>query len=130
MSRLYKAYGRDRSNTVKSQIFNMDNGAGTTIDETIMCRTKQVKLLSARFVEDTETAGTVNAATIQLGTTVGGVDVIAATGYTNAAVVGAVQTLTLKKTIIQPNTPLIVRHTGIASVVAGQGHLEVEYMEF
>ena len=130
MSREYIAHGRDRANTIKSQIFNYDNGAGVTIDETLLVPRKQIKLLAARMVEDTETAGTVAAGSIGLGITVGGVEIVAATNYVNTSTVGTVLNLTILKPIIPGGTPIIARHTGVAATAAGQGHVELEYMEF
>lgn len=129
MPKTHISRGKDKINTVKTQIFNIDNGAGTTIDETILRRPRRIRLSAMRIVYDTETAGTVAAANVSVGTTVGGTDVAAATAYTNTAAIGSVTAITLKLAIVPPNTPIIVRHTGIASVVAGQAHVELDYSE-
>ena len=90
---------------------------------------RPVKLISAKIVYDTETAGTVAAANMKVGITVGGADIVGATAYTNSATIGTKTAMTLLKSIIPPATPIIVRHTGIAATVAGQAHLELEYQE-
>lgn len=129
MGDTYISRGRDKVKTVKSQIFNIDNGAGTTIDECIIRATKRLKILGARIVYDTETAGTVAGASLQVGTTVGGAEIVAATNYTNSKTVGATTAMTLVTDDVAANTPIIVRHTGIATTAAGQAHVELDYQE-
>jgi hypothetical protein len=129
MTRAYVNRGKDKTNLVKSQIFNIDNGNGTTIDECVFLTVRPIKLISAKIVYDTETAGTVAAGTMGLGTSVAGVDVVAATAYTNSATIGTKTAMTLLKSIIPASTMLVARHTGVASVAAGQAHLELEYQE-
>jgi hypothetical protein len=129
MPKMLISHGKDKINTVKSQIFNIDNGAGTTIDETLLRRPRRVKIYAIRIVYDTETAGTVAAANVKLGTTVGGAEIAAATAYTNSSTVGSVTAVTIVQANIPPNTPIIARHTGIAATAAGQAHVEVDYAE-
>lgn len=115
------------ANLAKSQIFNIDNGAGTTIDETVIRPDRPFRLIAARIVYDTETAGTVAGANMRLGVAVGGATVAASTAYTNSSVVGATTAVTLLLWEFAANTPIIVRHTGIAATAAGQAHLELEW---
>lgn len=129
MSRTLIPRGSDKIKTVKSQIFNVDNGAGTTIDETIMRSPRQIELVNARIVYDTETAGTVAGANARIGVAVGGATVVASTALTNSAAVGATTAMTLLIRTIAAGTPLIVRHTGIATTAAGQYHVELDYQE-
>lgn len=127
MANTYIARGKDKTHTVKSKIFNIDNGAGATIDETILRLPYKIKLKAARIVYDTETTGTVAGANVSIGTTVGGVDVVAATAYGNTKAVGTTTAMTLVLSVIPANTPLIVRHTGIATTAAGEAHIELDY---
>ena len=129
MGDTYISRGRDKVKTVKSQIFNIDNGDGVTIDETLIRSTKRLKLLAARIVYDTETAGTVAAGSVAIGTAVGGAQIVAATNYTNSKTVGATTAMTLVTDDVAANTPIIVRHTGIAATAAGQAHVELDYQE-
>lgn len=110
-----------------SESFNLDNGAGTTVDRVLLRSSKPLKLLKARVVYEDATTGTVAAGSIQLGVAVGGATVIAATNYENAKAVGSATDLTLLLTNVAADTPLCVRHTGVASTQAGQAHLELEY---
>jgi hypothetical protein len=64
---------------------------------------------------------------MQLGVTVGGATIIAATNYENTAAVGEKTAMTLLITNIDADTPLLLRHTGVAATQAGQAHLELEY---
>ena len=101
-----------------------------TVDETIMLSVRPVKLISACAVEDTETAGADSAGTIQLGTSVAGADVIAATPYVASAVIGQAMPLVLLVTLLPAAQMLVVRHTGVvATPIAGQAHLQLEYQE-
>lgn len=129
MGDTYTSRGRDKINTVKSQIFNVDNGAGVTIDETLLRRPKPVKILASRIVYDTEAAGTIAAATAQIGTAVGGAQIVAATNLTNSAAIGSVTAMTVVQKKVPANTPIIARHTGIAATAAGQYHIEMDYSE-
>ena len=123
---LYKSPNAKRK-IVCSESFNLDNGAATTIDRVLMRNSKALKLYAARIVYEDATTGTVAAGTIQLGLTVGGATLIAATAYENSKAVGAATTLTLLITDVAADTPLFVRHTGVAATQAGQAHLELEY---
>jgi hypothetical protein len=58
---------------------------------------------------------------------VGGSEIVAATAYGNAATVGSTTAMTLVATTVAAGTPVIVRHTGVAAVQAGQAHVEIEY---
>jgi hypothetical protein len=127
MTRLYSSRGLDKVNLIKSQIFNIDNGAGTTIDECVMLTSRPIKILRARIVYDAETTGTVAGANMKVGTTVGGADIVAATAYTNGKTVGTTTAMTLLINTVPANTMLTVRHTGIAVTVLGAAHLELEY---
>jgi phosphotransacetylase len=119
-----------RIHVVRSRLFNIDNGAGTTVDDCILRHSQQVTLTAARIVYTTETAGTVAGANVKVGTTVGGVDVVAATAYTNTSTIGSKTALTLvggpTQTILA-DTPVIVRHTGIAATATGEAYVEIEY---
>jgi hypothetical protein len=123
---LYKSPNAKRK-LIVSESFNLDNGAGTTVDRVLMRHSKALQLYSARIVYDDATSGTVAAGSIQLGVAVGGATVIAATNYENAKAVGSTTSLTLLLTTVAADTPLCVRHTGVASTQAGQAHLELEY---
>jgi hypothetical protein len=130
MTRAYVNRGKDKTNLVKSQIFNYDAGAAASIDECVLISPRSVKLLSANMVEDLETGGTLTGTAVMLGTTGAGVDIVASVVITSTQAIGTRQALTLLKTIIPPNTPIFIRFTAIAATVAGQGHLQLEYQEW
>lgn len=113
--------------TLVSESFNLDNGNGTTIDRVLMRNSKAIKLYRAQIVYDDATSGTVAAGSLALGVTVGGATVIAATNYGNTKAVGSTTACTLLLTDIDADTPLFVRHTGVAATQAGYAHLELEY---
>ena len=111
----------------RSQEFDIDNGAGTTVDDCILRHSKAVKIYSARIVYSNATTGTVAAGTAQIGTTVGGAEIVAATAYENSKAVGVKTAMTLVEDDVAADTPLIVRHTGIAATAAGKAYVEIEY---
>jgi len=111
----------------RSQAFDIDNGAGTTKDDCILRHSKAVIIYSARKVYTGATSGTVAAGTIQLGTTVGGEEIVAAAAYGNSKAVGVKEALTLVITEVAADTPIIARHTGVAATAAGEAYVEIEY---
>lgn len=118
-----------RLQTAKSVWFNLDNGAGVTIDDVILRPVVACVVAAARVVYVDATSGTVAAATVQIGTAVGGVQIVAATAYENTKAVGTVTNLTIAAGGVAANTPVCVRHTGIAVTAAGQAYVEIEYYE-
>lgn len=114
--------------TVKSQVFDLDNGAGTTVDEVILRPAGAITLRGARIVYDDATTGTVAAGNMSVGTTVGGTQILAATAYENTKAVGTTTTAALVGTVsITANQAVFVRHTGVAATQAGKAHLELDY---
>ncbi len=113
----------------RSQPFNLDNGAGTTIDDVILRHTQAISIRTARIVYSDATSGTVAAGTAGIGTTVAGVELVAATNYENAKAVGTTTAMVLKAAAanVAAGTPIIVRHTGVAVTQAGFGYVEIEY---
>lgn len=114
--------------TVKSRLFNADNGNGTTLDDTILRPAQAITLVAARVVYTTETSGTIAAATVQLGVAVGGATIAAATALENSKAVGTKTDLTLLIKSIAAGTPIIVRHTGVAATAAGEYYVELDYL--
>lgn len=113
----------------KSMRFDLDNGAGTTVDDVILRPATAITITAARIVYTDATTGTVAAGNAKIGTTVGGAEIVAATAYGNAAAVGTVTAMTIVSGAVAANTPVIVRHTGVAVTQAGQAYVEVEYQQ-
>jgi hypothetical protein len=125
---LYTGHGAAEATQIaRSRLFNIDNGAGTTLDDAMLRRGYAITLTRAIVVYTTETAGTVAAATVGIGTTVGGVDLVAATALENGKAIGASTALVLAATAVPANTPVIVRHTGIATTALGEYYVELSY---
>lgn len=117
-----------RYQTVKSQSFDLDNGAGTTVDEVIARFPFAVTVRAARIVYDDATTGTVAAGSATCGTTVGGSSIFGATSYENTKAVGTTTAVSLGVgTSVPAGTPIIVRHTGVAATQAGKAHVEIDY---
>lgn len=125
----YVARGAQANRVYKSQIFNIDNGAGTTIDDVAFYLDKDVEIISVRpvYTEATDTAG-VASATYSVGTTAGGVDLVAATALDVSKAVGAVGAkAALVASVVPANTAVFIRHTGIAATEGGQYYVQIEY---
>jgi len=112
---------------LRSKTFNIDNGSGTTDDDVLGYFDQPVRIVSARlvYVEATDTSGAASA-TLSLGTTAGGVDLVAATACEVLKAVGSVTELTIAKDYVPANTAIFARHTGIAATEGGQYWVEVE----
>lgn len=111
----------------RSKEFDLDNGAGVTLDDVMLRLSKAYTITAARIVYTDATTGTVAAANVKLGTTVGGVEIVDVTAYENAKAVGTITPLVVVLAAIPANTPLIARHTGVAAAQAGKAYVEIEY---
>jgi len=129
MSDTYIPRGEGRRDIARSVWFNLDNGAGTTIDDVILRHTQAISIKAARITYVDATTGTVAAGTAGIGTTVAGVELVAATAYENTKAVGTSTAMVVKAagSFVAANTPIIVRHTGVAVTQAGQAVVEIEY---
>lgn len=132
MSDLYVSRANGRRQIVKSRLFNIDNGSGTVINDAIYYCTQPVAVLSARALYTTETAGTVAAATVSVGTTVAGVELVAATALENGKTVGAITALVLTAAAarVAANTMITVSHTGVATTALGEYYVVLEIILF
>lgn len=125
----YRVGTNQRRKVVKTEWFNLDNGDGTTIDDVLIRAGQALTILAARVVYVDATSGTVAAGNVSIGTTAGGEEIVAVTAYENSKAVGTATQLTLKATGIKvaANTPVMVRHTGVAATAAGQVYVEIEF---
>jgi hypothetical protein len=126
MSLLIPRGGQIRQ-TVSSRIFNIDSGAASTIDDVLLRSAVPIRLLAARVVYTTEDTGTVASANVKVGTAVDGAQIVAATALENTKAVGTTTALTLVSTTVAANTPIVVRHTGLAATAAGEYRVELDY---
>lgn len=113
----------------KSMRFDLDNGAGTTIDDVILVPGVAITITAARIVYTDATTGTVAAGNAKIGTTVGGAEIVAATAYENAKTVGTTTAMTIVAGAVPAAGLVIVRHTGVAATQAGQAYVEIEYRQ-
>lgn len=120
-----------RKQTARSEIFNIDNGAGTTIDDVILKLPYAITIQSARIVYVHATTGTVAAGNAKIGSTLAGAEVVAATAYEDSKAVGVSTPMTVitaaNANKIAANGGVFVRHTGIAVTAAGEAYVEVEF---
>lgn len=118
-----------RRHRQRSVWFNLDNGAGTTIDDVLMKAVTAITILAARIIYVDATTGTVAAGNVALGTTLGGVDIVAATAYENTKAVGTETALVIANGVVAAGGAVFCRHTGVAATAPGQAVIEIEYVE-
>jgi len=127
-SDLHIPHGDMQLKVTRSKAFNLDNGAGATLDDCILRHTKAIQPVAAQIVYSDATTGTVAGGNAKIGTTVAGAEVVAATAYENTKAVGTATALTLASMAVIPaGTPIIVRHTGVAVTQAGEAYVEFFY---
>jgi hypothetical protein len=103
-----KSLARQSTILVRSQFFNIDNGAGTTIDEPML------------------STGGRPARIVRIYAVYGGADYVAATAYENSKAVGVATESTLVTDVIPPSTTVFVRHTGVAVTQTGTASICIE----
>lgn len=130
MSETYIPRAAGRRQIARSVWFNLDNGAGTTIDDVILRHTQAIKIEAARIIYVDAQTGTVAGGNASIGSTAGGAEYVAATAYENSKAPGVVTAMTLKAaaSFVAAGTPIMVRHTGVAVTQAGQAIVEIEYV--
>ena len=119
--------GRQLRHSVRSESFDLDNGAGATIDRVLLVPSTAITIVAARMLYEDATSGTVAAGNAKLGTTVGGGEIVAATAYENTKAVGTVTEMTIVAGAVAAGTPVIVRHTGVAATAAGRASVQVDF---
>ncbi len=122
-------YLPDGHKIARSVWFNLDNGAGTTIDDVLVKAVAAIVIVAARIVYVDATTGTVAAGNAKLGTTLGGGEIVAATAYENAKTVGSQTNMTIVNGRVAAGGAVFCRHTGVAVTQAGQACVEIEYIE-
>lgn len=120
--------GKQARDVYHTQIFNIDNGAGTTIDDIFYCVNDTViDNIYPIYTEATDTAGAASA-NWKVGVAAAGATVVAATNLEVAKAVGAAGTAgALLLTSFPAGTTLFFRHTGVATTEVGQYKLRMEY---
>ncbi len=117
-----------RKREKRSVWFDLDNGAGTTIDDVILKASVALTVLAARIIYVDATSGIVAAGNAKIGTTLGGAEIVAATAYENTKAVGTSTAMAIVAGAVAANGAVFVRHTGVAAVAAGQAVVELEYV--
>lgn len=125
----YISRGKQKYLTVRNlDTINIDNGSGTTADYLLFYTPDDIVIVDAYavYVEATDTTGA-QVATVSIGTTVGGVDIVNVNALAAAKAVGSTTALTLLATSVAASTTLFIRHTGIASTEAGTYFVQLRY---
>jgi len=108
--------------------FNIDAGSGTTVDKLIMVAGEAITIIRAKAIYTiaTDTAGAENA-TIQIGTAVGGAQIVAAEALEAAKAIGSATSLTIADGSVAAGEMVAARLTGIAATEAGEFFVQIEY---
>lgn len=107
---------------------DIDNGAGTTVDQLLFVPLRDIRPLAAAIAYSGATTGTVAAGNMKIGTAVGGAQIVAATAYENTKAVGTITAMALASTAVIPaGTPIWIRHTGVAATQAGLARVIFEF---
>ena len=126
----YVARGNQRLIHVSTPAaYNVDNGAGTTLDYQLGNFPFDCYLVDVRAVysQATDTAGAASA-NFKLGVAAGGATLVAATALEAAKAIGATTTATVLVDYLPANTTLWVRHTGVATTEVGEYFVHVLLM--
>ena len=109
--------------------YNVDNGAGTTLDYQIGNFPFDCYLVDVRAIysEATDTTGAASA-NFKLGVSAGDDTIVAATALEVAKAIGAYTQATIASDLLPANTTLWVRHTGVATTEVGQYFVQVLLM--
>lgn len=123
-----KGLVRQSKDTVRSQYFNLDNGAGTTVDEPLFRTGAKGGRLVRVYALYGEVTQTVAGGNFKLGVSAGGATLVAATAYEDSKAVGTSTSATILVDSIPANTTVFVRHTGVATTQTGTASIIVEWV--
>jgi len=113
----------------KSEILNIDIGAGTPKDTAVLVPEKAITITDACFVytEATAAAGA-TAATIKMGTSAGGTQIVNTTNLQQPKAIGSKTALSIVSGKVTADGAVFVRLTGVvATPIAGEGYIQIEY---
>jgi len=127
----YIARGNQRYVAFRSETFNIDSGTASTVDDVIFSDLPTDAIIvevHPVYLTATDTAGAASA-TYSLGTTAGGVDIVAAVALEVSKAVGAAgAAATIAVDRIAAGGTLFARHSGIAATEAGTYYLQILVM--
>jgi hypothetical protein len=114
---------------VQTQAFDLDNGAGATVDEAVVLHpTKACTILAAYAQYEGATTGTVAGGNFRIGSAAGGAQHVALTSYQNAKAVGTITAAAaVADGAVAAGAAVWVRHTGVAITQAGLAKIVVIY---
>lgn len=118
--------GNERFFYIVSKEFNIDNGSGTTDDDLVLVPDKDIEIEHARiyYTEATDTSG-VASANVKIGTTAGGVDIVAATALAVSKAIGSTTAMVIASGYVAAGELVFIRHTGIATTEAGKYRVQL-----
>lgn len=120
---------RQSVSALRTQFFNLDNGAGTTVDEAVFKASAKGARLVRVYALYGEATQTVAAGNFRVGSSAGGSQYVAATAYENSKAVGDTTNGVIVNDVVPPNGTVFVRHTGVAATQTGTASIVVEYVE-
>jgi len=121
-----KSLLRQSAGVVRTQFFNIDNGAGTTVDEVMFKASAKGARLVRVYCIYNEATQTVAGGNYRLGSAVGGAQYVAATAYENSKAIGDATTGVIVADAVAANGTVFCRHTGVAVTQTGTASIVVE----
>jgi hypothetical protein len=112
---------------LRSPSYHLDSIGAATFDDVLFRPSVACTLVAARIVYDVETAGTIAAGSVAIGSTVGGAGICAAVNFENSKTVGTTTALVVTSGVLAATTMIALRVTGVAATAAGWVHVELEY---
>lgn len=125
----YLLRGKEAYEIAKTQIFDLDAGAGATTDDVILCNLPyaiDLYSVQAVYTEATDTTGAATA-NFKVGISAGGATIVAQTAYAVSKAVGSYTAGTILITRIAKGSSLFVRHTARASTESGKAYVQIVY---
>ncbi len=125
----YIARGKQSYQIVRSQIFDVDNGTQTEVDECVFGSLPYaIDLLDVRAVYQvaTDTAGA-STASFAVGLTAGGATLVGATNIENSKAVGSTTVGTILISRVAKGANLFVKHLGCAATQPGSYLVQITY---
>ena len=128
MGNAYIGRGHQKRQRVVSKEFNIDNGAGTTDDDLLLyTRHKGLTIHNIDVVYTEATDSSMGTATLKVGSSQGGTQIVAAYTHLESAAVSSVAAMTLATSRLESGGVLWARHTGIATTQTGKYKVVVEF---
>lgn len=119
---------RQATFVLRTQAFNLDNGAGTTVDEVVIDNGGRSGRIVRAYALYNEATQTVAGGNWKIGIVAGGATLVAATAYEDSKAVGDItEGAILLGGYVPAGEEIFVRHTGVGATQTGTANICIEY---